>query len=142
MVPFSFMVSGGRWVPYEFIGAGCKAAAGGFQRVREHGEFLDGMASILASHGVGDILGFHILHRDHLSTEPRGSIETDGRAPGELLLRPYTDELFSALASGNGKTAQVMWSWPKMGKRLGSCFTHCNHCNHCGTHCNVHGRCH
>merc|ERR1712183_1019317 len=100
VVPFSFALIGGRWMPYEFVGAECLQAVAGLQRVRGKPEFLNEMAALVTKHGVQDLLGFHVLHRDFLQGELRGTVETPGSSVDELLIRPFTEKLFQALQGG------------------------------------------
>merc|ERR1712107_452812 len=106
--PFSFALSGRTWKPYEFV-TDCGAAKEGLAAVISKSGFLEELADAVAGFDLQDVLGFHILHRDFLGSEARGTIETPGYSEDELLLRPYTEELFNELVGSGGH--QVMWSW-------------------------------
>jgi len=121
MIPFAFVLSDGAWKPYEFVHVECESAVHGLELVRNNLDFLGEMRSLLMKHGLEDILGIHILHREHLGLGTHGTIETPGRAGDELLLRPYTEERFQTLTKGSkegDKTYHVMWSWCACGKHL------------------------
>jgi len=137
MVPFSFAFVNGCWRPYEFVGPGCVAVVSGLEKVCECSGFLEGLFPIIAKHGMEDVFGFHVLHRDHLGTGAHGTIEMSGEGDNELLLRPYTEELYRQMQVEGG-SFQVMWSWRKScNQGSGTCVFHCRHC---GRHCNAHQR--
>lgn len=133
VTPFSFALVDDVWAPYEFV-ADCDAAVEGLMLVSDQAIFLSELAETLKKHGVSNVLGFHILHRDHLGKEARGTIETPGASDTELLLRPYTEDLYHELRGNGGH--QVMWSWCQKKAPIGH---HCLACSHnCGTHCSSH----
>lgn len=106
--PCSFVLIGDTWVPYEFV-IDSEAAQQGLAAVTSAPDFLSELARLVSHYGVQDILGFNLLHRDHLGGADKGVIETPGQHEFELLLRPYSDSL--AMELDGEPSHQVMWSW-------------------------------
>ena len=67
--PFAFALVSGSWTPYEFV-TNCIAASMGIAAIRGKRSFFVELAHLFKRHEVDDILGFHILHREHLSVTP------------------------------------------------------------------------
>ncbi|CAE7367667.1 unnamed protein product [Symbiodinium microadriaticum] len=120
MTPFSFVLMDGKWMPYEFVEEHCHSAQLGLTKVARCGGFLQELSHYLAARGLEDVFGFHVLHREHLSGEARGTLETPGRSENELLIRcgdpriaTCTDLRLTGLAPGRDlsieqKALQVM----------------------------------
>lgn len=137
--PFAFKCSDGVWLPYEFV-SNSSVAADRLEAVSQNAGFADGLADILTTAGMEDVLGFHVLHRDDLSKEARGTIETPGDSDHELLIRPYSEDLYQELSHSESgfHSHPVMWFWPAQAKgpKTHGCIM-C-YCNHCSSHCNSH----
>lgn len=136
-IPFAFILVEGQWKPYEFV-TDCPSARDGLAKVSEQPGFLAKLSSFLEEKSLVDTLGFHVLHREHLDGQVRGTIETPGDEE-ELLLQPYTEQMFAEFASDSG-TRQVMWSWCKTKPPARHLCLGCSGhvCNHCGSHCKAH----
>uniref|UniRef100_A0A7S0FLH7 Uncharacterized protein n=1 Tax=Pyrodinium bahamense TaxID=73915 RepID=A0A7S0FLH7_9DINO len=136
MTPFSFLYVDGCWVPHEFVQEECTSAADGLERLRSKPEFLIELSLALAKWGLQDVLGIHILHREHLAGETHGTVETPGSMDDELLVRPYTEDLYHKLC--REESYQVMWTWDKSSG--GVCIVHCANCPRptCNNHCIKH----
>jgi len=132
MTPFAFKLEHDTFLPHEFVKAACVPAADGLARVLENPGFLKELAHVLKTHDMQDLLGFHILHRDHL-VDKHGTIETPGETERELVIRPYTEDLHRQF-HGAGSTFKVMWHLGGGGV-CNICW-----CSHCGSHCNVHSK--
>lgn len=141
LTPFSFILDGIRWLPYEFVECSNQAIEG-LQKVEEAGhEFLGELAAVLLRNRLEQVLGFHIFHREHLLGAPHGTVETPGSVPNQLLIRPYSADLKAELRQqAEFHEHPVMWMWPTAYK--GAPITHhcgiCFRCTHCGSHCNGH----
>lgn len=135
VTPFAFFFDDGTWKPYEFV-VDCLSAEVGLKDLCDKKGFLEEMTQILKKHELESILGFHLIHRDHLGEEARGTIETEGDNEEELLLRPYTEELYRELVGSNGN--QVMWSWCQTKSPIGHVCFSCSHT--CNSHCNSHSK--
>ena len=138
MVPFSFVLLDGKWVPYEFVEESCTSAKTGLTKVRACNGFLEDFAGIVKRHGLQHILGFNVLHREHLDGEAKGTLETPGHAANELRIRPYTAELDKSFAEKAACNRQVGWSWSRMSMGLFCGMHRCSHCHHCSSHCISH----
>ena len=138
MTPFSFVLMDGKWMPYEFVEEHCHSAQLGLTKVARCGGFLQELSHYLAARGLEDVFGFHVLHREHLSGEARGTLETPGRSENELLIRPYSTDLLKSLDASDNR--QVMWAWSTgLSPVAGICAMSCtNICSHCGSHCKSH----
>jgi hypothetical protein len=135
--PFAFILIDGQWKPYEFV-MDCPSACDGLASVSEQPAFLAKLSAFLEENALDDVLGIHVLHREHLGGEARGTVETPGDTEEQLLLRPYTEDMFAKLVGKGGK--QVMWSWCNRKSPMGHlCFGCTHNCtNHCHNHCNEH----
>jgi len=134
-IPFAFILDGGEWKPYEFV-MDCPSACDGLAKVAEQPAFLAKLSAFLEENSLADTLGFHVLHREHLGGEARGTMETPGDTEEELLLRPYTEQMFAELV-GTG-AQQVMWSWCNKKSPMGHMCLVCifsGGCHHCASHC-------
>lgn len=139
MIPFSFSLVDDQWMPFEFVEEGCKSAATGLEKVLGCPGFLEEYTQALLVSGVEDILGFQVLHRQHLGGEAHGTLETPGRAANELLIRPYTTKLQNSCAKDSSDRRQVGWSFtPKTVSGLIDgliCGVHWCQGHRCGSHC-------
>jgi hypothetical protein len=130
LTPFSFYFSDGTWIPYEFV-ADCAEAELRLTTVTKVPAFLEELGAVLRAEGdAAKFVGFHILHRDFLETIA-DTVETPGQTDDELVIRAYTPELRSELASENAK--EVMWSFSVKGPRMHWCGI-CSHTNTCTGH--------
>jgi len=130
-IPFHFALRDHKLCPYEYV-LDSGIAAWRLKKVMDNEQFQQQIVAAIEASGMDDILGIHILHRDHMHGAPRGIVETPGSSDRQLLLRPYTDELHAELPQGDG-VKQVLWSFGNT-KECGLCLLFCFGQQHCGAH--------
>ena len=129
LTPCAFFFSEGGWQPHEYV-LDSREAEVALETVLAAPNFLDALADLLCGHAAARYLGFHLLHRGFLGG---ATIETPGKAPHELLLRPDTEKLRKELLRNPKDVQQVAWAWGSKGPIGHHCIV-CRHCQHCIAH--------